>query len=62
MVVKQSFQPSNLFNILSHWLIAIFKVRATGGLLKFLEKMRVGVELEDADVRVPVLDLKVYSL
>ncbi|XP_013398574.1 mutS protein homolog 5 [Lingula anatina] len=37
-------------------------VRATGALLKYLEKCRVGVELEGADVRVPVLALKTFSL
>lgn len=37
-------------------------VRATGGLIKFLEKMRVGVELEDAETRVPILDLKTFSI
>ena len=38
------------------------QIRATGGLLKFLEKMRVGIELEDTDVRVPILDMKTFSL
>ncbi|XP_060085682.1 mutS protein homolog 5-like [Ylistrum balloti] len=37
-------------------------VRATGGLLKYLEKMRIGVELEDTVVGVPVLDLRCFSL
>ncbi|XP_074643458.1 mutS protein homolog 5-like [Tubulanus polymorphus] len=37
-------------------------VRATGALLKFLEKNRIGVELEDAEVRVPIIALKVFSL
>ncbi|XP_035698854.1 mutS protein homolog 5-like [Branchiostoma floridae] len=37
-------------------------VRATGALLKYLDKNRVGVELEDADVRTPVLALKTFSL
>lgn len=37
-------------------------VRALGGLLKLLEKRRVGVELEDADVRVPILSLHLFSL
>lgn len=40
----------------------ITTIRATGGLLKYLEKMRIGVELEDASVRVPVMDLKVVTL
>ncbi|XP_048763209.2 mutS protein homolog 5-like [Ostrea edulis] len=37
-------------------------IRATGGLLKFLEKRRIGIELEDASVKVPVMDLKVITL
>ncbi|VDI65653.1 DNA mismatch repair protein MSH5 [Mytilus galloprovincialis] len=37
-------------------------IRATGGLLKYLEKMRVGIELEDTDVRVPILDIKTFTL
>ncbi|XP_022087928.1 mutS protein homolog 5-like isoform X2 [Acanthaster planci] len=37
-------------------------VRAVGGLLKYLEKKRVGVELEGYDVRVPVLSLRMFSL
>lgn len=37
-------------------------VRATGGLLKYLEKMRIGVELEDRVIGVPVLDLRCFSL
>ncbi|ESO92536.1 hypothetical protein LOTGIDRAFT_233005 [Lottia gigantea] len=37
-------------------------VKATGGLLKFLEKKRIGVELESHDVRVPVLGFKNFSL
>ncbi|XP_078316540.1 mutS protein homolog 5-like isoform X2 [Crassostrea virginica] len=40
----------------------ITTIRATGGLLKYLEKMRIGVELEEASVRVPVMDLKVFTL
>lgn len=37
-------------------------VKATGALIKYLEKKRVGVELEDADTKVPILSLKTYSL
>ncbi|XP_067679638.1 mutS protein homolog 5-like [Haliotis asinina] len=37
-------------------------VRAAGGLLKFLEKARVGVELEDFDTRVPVLGIQIFTL
>lgn len=38
------------------------QVKATGALIKYLEKKRVGVELEDSDTRVPILALKTYSL
>ncbi|XP_041360061.1 mutS protein homolog 5-like [Gigantopelta aegis] len=37
-------------------------VRAAGGLIKYLEKMRVGIELEDSETRVPVLGLQIFSL
>ncbi|XP_014674149.1 PREDICTED: mutS protein homolog 5-like [Priapulus caudatus] len=37
-------------------------VKAAGGLLKYLDKMRVGVQLEDNAVKVPVLALKFFSL
>lgn len=52
-----------MVTILFENLVFIYlQIRATGGLLKYLEKMRVGVELEDASVRVPVMDLKVVTL
>ncbi|KXJ15947.1 MutS protein-like 5 [Exaiptasia diaphana] len=37
-------------------------VRSAGALLKYLEKKRFGLELEDPDVPVPILALKVFSL
>ncbi|XP_031553158.1 mutS protein homolog 5-like [Actinia tenebrosa] len=37
-------------------------VRAAGALIKYLEKKRFGLELEDLDVPVPILALKVFSL
>eukprot|EP00794_Sanderia_malayensis_P008159 gene8159-9032_t len=37
-------------------------VRATGALLKYLDKNRVGVELEDPGTNVPILALKSFSL
>ena len=40
----------------------VHMVRAVGGLIKFLEKKRVGVELEDPEVCVPVLALQLFSL
>lgn len=37
-------------------------IRALGGLLKFLDKRRVGIELEDHNVAVPVLAFKKFVL
>ncbi|XP_071811397.1 mutS protein homolog 5-like isoform X1 [Apostichopus japonicus] len=37
-------------------------VRALGGLLKFLEKKRVGIELESSDSDIPILFLRTFSL
>ncbi|CAG5115808.1 unnamed protein product, partial [Candidula unifasciata] len=37
-------------------------VRSLGGLLKYLDKMRVGVELEDVAIQVPVLGFQVFTL
>ena len=38
------------------------QVRSMGALLKFLDKHRVGVELEDTSVRIPLLAVKHFSL
>lgn len=37
-------------------------IRALGGLLKFLDRRRVGVELEDSSVAVPILAFKKFVL
>ncbi|BFY99597.1 hypothetical protein BsWGS_02637 [Bradybaena similaris] len=37
-------------------------VRSLGGLLKYLDKMRVGVELEDVAIQVPILGFQVFTL
>ncbi|KAJ6660094.1 hypothetical protein lerEdw1_018020 [Lerista edwardsae] len=37
-------------------------IRAIGGLLKFLDRRRVGVELEDSNVGVPILAFKKFVL
>ena len=42
--------------------ILSLQMRALGGLLKYLDKHRVGVELEDEAVKVPILALTVFSL
>jgi len=38
------------------------QVRAVGGLVKFLETHRVGVELEEAGTRIPIIALKIFTL
>ncbi|XP_036016246.1 mutS protein homolog 5 isoform X5 [Mus musculus] len=40
----------------------VLTVRALGGLLKFLSRRRIGVELEDYDVGVPILGFKKFVL
>ncbi len=37
-------------------------VRALGALLKFIDQRRLGVELEDRAMRVPILALKHFTL
>ncbi|CAL1542302.1 unnamed protein product [Lymnaea stagnalis] len=37
-------------------------IRAVGGLLKYLQKSRVGVELEDTDTQVPVFGFHIYTI
>uniref|UniRef100_A0A8D0GVM3 DNA mismatch repair protein MutS core domain-containing protein n=1 Tax=Sphenodon punctatus TaxID=8508 RepID=A0A8D0GVM3_SPHPU len=37
-------------------------IRALGGLLKFLDRRRIGVELEDSSVGVPILAFKKFVL
>ncbi len=37
-------------------------VRSLGALFKFVDKRRLGVELEDASIRVPILALHHFSL
>ncbi|XP_078354214.1 mutS protein homolog 5-like isoform X2 [Oculina patagonica] len=41
---------------------SISMVRSAGALIKYIDKKRIGVEMEDPDVRVPILGLKVFSL
>ena len=38
------------------------QVRSAGALIKYIDKKRVGVEMDDPEVRVPILGLKVFSL
>lgn len=39
-----------------------YQIRAMGGLLKYLEKMRIGIELEEAEAHLPVLDVNIVTL
>ncbi|XP_036212302.1 mutS protein homolog 5 isoform X3 [Myotis myotis] len=43
-------------------LLILSQVRALGGLLKFLGRRRIGVELEDYNVSVPILGFKKFVL
>ncbi|XP_029639779.1 mutS protein homolog 5-like isoform X1 [Octopus sinensis] len=44
------------------FLPSIDSVRAAGSLIKYLEKNRIGIELEDINVRVPFVNIQVFSL
>ena len=37
-------------------------MKAIGGLLKYLDQARVGIELEDSSIRVPVLGFYVFTV
>ncbi|XP_070564390.1 mutS protein homolog 5-like isoform X2 [Ptychodera flava] len=52
LIYMSSLVPFELVNM----------VRAVGGLLKYLDKNRIGVQLEDSNIKVPIIDLKVFSL
>ena len=41
---------------------AVNMVRSIGVLVKYLEKKRVGIQLEETSERVPILAIKMYSL
>ena len=55
--VLWSLYNFNKVNVYQFW-----QVRSAGALIKYIDKKRIGVELEDPDVRVPILGLKVFSL
>ncbi|XP_039261578.2 mutS protein homolog 5-like [Styela clava] len=40
----------------------ISAIRATGGLIRYLEKNRIGVGLEKDDVKTPILDFKTFTM
>ncbi len=37
-------------------------VRSLGVLLKYIEKKRLGIELEECTTRIPLLDIKTFSM
>ena len=51
-----------VFNFNKVSVYQFWQVRSAGALIKYIDKKRIGVELEDPDVRVPILGLKVFSL
>ena len=42
--------------------LSFLEVRCVGALLKYVEKKRLGVELEEEGVRIPILAVKHFSL
>jgi hypothetical protein len=59
----------NLFLINSSSELSLFlwnslavQIRAAGALIKFLEKQRIGIELEDDKTKVPVLTVRLFML
>jgi hypothetical protein len=63
---KQSFKQTVCScTSYSYWCaykIPVVQVRAAGALIKFLEKQRVGIELEDATAKIPVLTVRLFTL
>ena len=66
-----AWQPFRLPELRYNWKLTITwdvsllyftQVRSAGALIKYIDKKRIGVEMEDPDVRVPILGLKVFSL
>lgn len=55
---------------MSYWLLvedktltlSLSQLRSVGALLKCLDRRRVGVELEDSSVRVPIFQFQIYTL
>ena len=46
----------------THTLFHLSQVRSLGVLLKYVDKKRLGVELEDSGTRVPILAIQTFSL
>lgn len=47
---------------MSNVCVFVLQLRAVGALLKCLDRRRVGVELEDSSVGVPILQFHAYTL
>ncbi|XP_022236846.1 mutS protein homolog 5-like [Limulus polyphemus] len=67
--INLPFMPPNLTDAERHIFLSslldftnVSMVRATGGLLKFLEKNRIGIQLESEDSRIPILGLSSFTL
>ena len=60
LLSSSSFKKSS--TPVSSLLLFLMQVRSLGALLRYLEKKRVGVELEDVSMRVPVLALRRFTL
>ncbi|KAM8826385.1 mutS protein homolog 5 isoform 1-T1 [Synchiropus picturatus] len=62
--LSTSISPQEKFAYLSSCISfdSPLMMRAVGGLLKCLDKKRVGVELEDSSVGVPILKIRAYTL
>ncbi|XP_076335549.1 mutS protein homolog 5-like isoform X2 [Tachypleus tridentatus] len=67
--INLPFMPPNLTDDERHIFLSslldftnVSMVRATGGLLKFLEKNRIGIQLESENSRIPVLGLSSFTL
>ncbi|XP_053699644.1 mutS protein homolog 5 isoform X2 [Synchiropus splendidus] len=62
--LSTSISPQDKFAYLSSCISfdSPLMMRAVGGLLKCLDKKRVGVELEDSSVGVPIIKIRAYTL
>lgn len=40
----------------------LYQMRSLGGLLKYLDNVRVGIQLEEAHTTVPVMAINTFSL
>lgn len=61
-ICRHRRRPGVIMRPLRLYEACLFQVRAVGGLLKFLDKKRIGIELEESSCRVPVLSLNIFTL